>query len=211
MKLLNKKNLLILLFSSIIVFTIMFVNNSKTIFSKVVLDDTANNSPSSASYEYFTDYASANKKIDLAFTGEITKVYPIEKLTIGESKDPSTGKIVDTLTDNYIVSDIKVDKTIKGNCKSGDIIKVKQIKELETSSSSNFFKVGEKYIFFLQSYDNSKFNVPCSPINPLQGSIPIVNGKIKKSNNAQFIKSGLSEDSVVTELKEKVLKLKQGI
>ena len=208
MKLLKRKSqfLFLITFIGLVLVGTIVYNNNKTIFSKIVMDNSTFNSnkgPSHYDYEYYYSYDSADKKVDLAFTGVIEKVYPQEKIIIGEWKDITTGNS-EPISDIFIVSDIKVDKVIKGNCKAGDIIKVKQIRVLQ-----KYFEVAEKYVFFLASYDDSKMKVPCSPINPEQGSIPIEKGKIKKLNSAQFIKPGVTEEKLVAKMKEKENQLKE--
>lgn len=137
----------------VMVATILYNNNTKTIFSdgllaKVSQNGDLNSGPFSFTYKYYDNYEQADKISNIVVTGVISKVYPPEKIVIGEDTNTLTGEVIPA-TEWYIVSDIKVDKVIKGDYKQGDIIKVKQISGLSQSDrTSQYFKVGEKKIFF---------------------------------------------------------------
>jgi hypothetical protein len=148
---------------------------------------------SSGSYTYYDNFDEADKNSDLIIVGKVVKVNAPEEIVIG------------TFTsDIYTVSEFRVDKVIKGDVRVGDIVKVKQIggayKGIErTEDGIEFFRLGESHILFLESFART----PCSPINPGQGNMKIVDGKTKKTNNFQFINDKIPEDEFVKAAKEK--------
>lgn len=102
---------------------------------------------------------------------------------------------------------------MKGNIKKNDIVKVKQIcgsysGTQRVEDGTEYFKHGEVRLLFLASYDEFKYKVPASPLNPHQGSMLIVDGKTKKGNNFQIINDDVSEDSVVDAIKLKIKNIK---
>jgi hypothetical protein len=164
---------------------------------------------SSASYAYFENYDQADEMADTIIIGDVIKVNELEELITGESTNTITGEKV-SMSHVFTVSEIKVNKAIKGNYSPGDIIQVKQYGGLYKGtkysiSGENYFKSGERHIFFLQSYKN---NSPCSPINPQQGDMLIVDGKMKKTNNIQLINDNVSETQAEKALKDKIENLK---
>ena len=157
---------------------------------------------SSGSYSYYDNFDEADRRANLIIVGEVVKVNEPEEIRVGAYT-----------TDIYTVSEFKVDKVIKGDAAVGDIVKVKQIggeyKGIErVEGGIDYYKLGERHILFLKSYKYGKYKSPCSPINPLQGNMKILNGKTKKTNNFQFINDDIPEDALVTAVKEKVEKNK---
>jgi hypothetical protein len=157
---------------------------------------------SSGSYSYYDNFDEADRRANLIIVGEVVKVNEPEEIRVGAFT-----------TDIYTVSEFRVDKVIKGDAAVGDIVKVKQIggeyKGIErVEGGIEYYKLGERHILFLKSYKDGKYKSPCSPINPHQGSMKILNGKTKKTNNFQFINDDIPEDALVTAVKEKVEKNK---
>ncbi len=189
---------------------------SVEVFTKVSFGEIVNlsdNKPSkslnrliaSGSYTYYTNYEELDSRANLVLVGEVIKVNPPEEIKISSSG----------LTQVFTVSQFRVDKAIKGNIKSGDIVKVKQYggeykgtEYVEMESGSEYYQLGERHLLFLASYEEAEWEVPCSPINPLQGSTKIINGKTKRTNNYQFINDSVPEDTLVKAIKEKVDKIK---
>ncbi len=200
----------------IIVALIAYNVQSTDVFTKVSFGEIVNlsdNKPSkslnrqiaSGSYTYYNNYDELDKRANLVLVGEVIKVNPPEEIKISSNND----------TMIYTVSEFRVDKAIKGNIKQGDIVKVKQyggnyngVDHIESETGSGYYQLGERYMLFLASYEEAEWEVPCSPINPLQGSTKIINGKTKRTNNYQFINDKVPEDTLVKAIKEKVDKIK---
>ena len=218
MSMLRSKKLIIpiVAIAAIIITLIAFNMQSTDVFTKVSFGeivDLSNNKPSkslnrliaSGSYTYYNNYEELDKRADLVLVGEVIKVNPPEEIKISSNNDTSV----------YTVSEFRVDKAIKGNKKPGDIVKVKQyggnyngVDHIESETGSGYYQLGERYMLFLASYEEAEWEVPCSPINPLQGSMIISNGKTKRTNNYQFINDNVPEDTLVKAIKEKVDKIK---
>lgn len=163
----------------------------------------------SASYKYFKNYDEANKMSDTIIIGDVVKVNQPEELVTGETINTVTGE-KEPLSHVFTVSEIKVTKAIKGKYSVGDIIKVKQYGGVYGNKSyeldgEKYLKEGERHLLFLQSYENS----PCSIINPYQGDMPVIDGKIKATNKIQFINDKISEDKAAEVLKDRVERLEQ--
>ncbi|OPX43163.1 hypothetical protein CLHUN_29130 [Ruminiclostridium hungatei] len=157
-----------------------------------------------ASYAYYKNGEELATIADLIFIGRVVKVNAPEELQIGDSTK-----------DIYTVSEFRVEKVIKGNINKGDIIKVKQIGGLyngflRIEKGIEFFKDGENRLLFLETFDSDeyKYKTPASPINPQQGSMLIVNGKTRKSNDFQIINDSVPEDSVVDAIKKEIKNIK---
>ncbi len=201
---------------AIIITLIAYNMQSVEVFTKVSFGEIINlsdNKPSkslnrlvaSGSYMYYKNYEEVDKSADLVFVGEVIKVNAPEELRISSNNQTSV----------YTVSEFRVDKAIKGNIKSGDIVKVKQyggnyngVDYVESEIGSGYYQLGERYMLFLASYEEAEWEVPCSPINPLQGGTKIINGKTKRTNNYQFINDNVPEDTLVKAIKEKADKIK---
>lgn len=200
--------------SSILIISILFLvilvnvipNSNNNIFTKGLssvnpkVEETQG--PSSSIYQEYDNYDEADEMSDV-----VTKVYPPAVIKIGEATNTNTAEII-PISHSYIVSDIKVDTVMKGNCKSGDIIKVKQEIGLD---SSQYYKSDKKYVLFLSDFHDDPLklsNMPYEGINPEQGSIPIINNKVQKFSGKQLIKDGITEETLVAGMKIKMKQLK---
>lgn len=223
MYLLKSKKVLIissLLLLAVITVAIGLYNRPEDIFVKsgtgyVVTNGTANtgNMDSSAGlYQTYDNYDEADQESNLVIIGDVINVISPIELVTGLSEDPETHKM-NPISHVSTVSEIKIDKVIKGNIKKGDVIKVKQLGGISKEYSyfgEEYFKIGERRMFFLATYENSDVEkhgygqVPASPINPSQGSILIKQGKTVRTNKLQFINNDIQEDILVKEIEEKV-------
>lgn len=112
--------------------------------------------------------------------------------------------------DLYTVSEVRVDKVIKGEFKEGDTIKVYQLggeneKLQANEANTNYYKKGNRYLLFATRFSNDtadKYKV--LPINAIQGEIQIINGKTKVHKDNRLFKSDLSEADLVKTIKEKI-------
>ncbi len=217
MKILNKKLLissLSILFLGLILLIVFFINRTpvEVLNNNISFNDLSDTSSTpgsaSASYRYYENYDQADKKADTVVIGEVIKVNEPEELVTGETTNTITGE-KESVSHVYTVSEIKINKVIKGNYSAGDIIKIKQYgglyKDREYSMDGiKYYQLGERHIFFLKSYGDA----PCSTINPQQGDMLIKDGKTSARNKVQFIKDNISEDLAESTLKERVKYLK---
>ena len=115
----------------------------------------------------------------------------------------------------FTVSMIRVDKVLKGNLQEGDLIEIKQLGEKTKDSEAisyevEFFKEGNNKVFFLEDYRNDLDDMPFSPVNPIQGDIEIVDGKlknkaqIKNNEKIQIVEDGTSIEEFIDYAKTKV-------
>lgn len=193
--------------------------------------DDKNTSSNLKKVEIHTDYRvydnldSIAKKADIILIGNITSVNEPTKINISADKNEPLEVV-------YTVSQIEVTKVIKGDLNIGNSIQIKQRGGVygDTDYICNdveYLKNNQNRIFFLQSYDqyNLEESMPYSLLNPLQGSIEFVNGKIKnreylskenkvenpkaldkskddsseiaKDNELELIENGVSEEEVI--------------
>ncbi len=118
----------------------------------------------------------------------------------------------------FTVSTIRVDKVLKGNLQEGELIEIKQLGEKTNDSEVisddvEFFKEGSNKVFFLEDYRNDLNDMPFSPVNPIQGDIEIVDGKlknkvqIKNNEEIQIVEDGISIKEFIDYVKTKVEKV----
>lgn len=116
----------------------------------------------------------------------------------------------------YTVSEIKVDKVLKGNLQEGEVIEVKQLggklngREV-IFEDEEIFEEGSTRVFFLKDYrDEIGEDMPFSTVNPIQGDIEIVNGKLKNkeeiegNKEIQIAEEGISVKEFIDYVKSKV-------
>jgi len=203
MSILKRKSviILILLLSSIVLLAIGYINMQpkEVLRNHIELSNHIPNStgPVMASYPYYETYDSADQFTDLIIIGNVVKVNDPEEIVTGEATNTFTGEKV-PVSHTFIVSEIEVSKVMKGDLTPGEKMKIKQFYNL---GEEKIFQEGERHIFFLQSYEN---DIPCSTINPQQGDMLIVDGKIKKSNEIQFINDGVTERLAVKAMKDRI-------
>ncbi len=210
----NKKLLIIPVILGVVIVLLFLINKtpSEVLRSNIALSDFSVNDSTpgsaSASYMYFENYEQADKMADTIVIGDVVKVNAPAELVTGEATNFITGE-KEPMSHVFTVSEIRVDKVIKGKYSPGEIIKIKQYGGAYNGNEYKiadeiYYKVGERYIFFLESYQDS----PCMTINPYQGDMLIVNGKTKANNKIQFISDNVSEDIAENALREKVKSLK---
>jgi len=101
----------------------------------------------------FNNLDSISNRVMVVVMGKVVEVNKPQEIKIGESFSPEKNKSVD-VTDVYTVSDIKVEKVIKGDVKPGGIVSVKQRGGLYnginyTEKGTEYLVEGDKNVFFL--------------------------------------------------------------
>lgn len=115
----------------------------------------------------------------------------------------------------FTVSTIRVDKVLKGNLQEGEVIEIKQLGGKTNGSEvisddEDFFKEGSNKVFFLEDYRNDLKDMPFSPVNPIQGDIEIVDGKlknkvqIKNNEEIKIVEDGIYTKEFIDYVKTKV-------
>jgi len=128
-------------------------------------------------YEIFDSIKELSKVSTIIIKGEVTRVHAPEIIKLADLPDGKTLEYV------FTVSDVRVIETMKGDIKAGETIQVKQYGGLYKGAeyrtdAPELFVENMQGIFFLDTYDA----VPASCINPTQGFLKIVDGKIKIPN-----------------------------
>jgi len=131
---------------------------------------------------------------DAIVIGEVVNVNPPILITHGKFDDGSPWE------DVFTVSDVEVKKVLKGSLKPGQMIQVKQWggeyqgTRYIVDGESEFFSKNMRGIFFIQMYKD----VPASCLNPYQGFVKIVDGKIEPFPENDLLPKGLSENEFLT-------------
>lgn len=79
----------------------------------------------------------------------------------------------------YTVSSVTVTEVLKGSIEAGDAINVmqmgfyKSLPDAETKQIDGYLKKGNRYLLFLSLSQQFQWDIPCSPLNPQQGVVPI--------------------------------------
>lgn len=138
---------------------------------------------------------------DAIIKGEVINVHSPEVMITGFINSDGSNE---PLKDVYTVSEIRVNKVLKGKFKSGDVIKVRQIGGIYKGSEyptdhPEIFTKNINGVFFLKLIDNA----PAELLNPYQGIVKIVDGKVNnkldsKSFKKHFISPNGSQDSDLT-------------
>jgi len=155
-----------------------------------------------ADYELFANLDSISNKARVVVIGKVVEVNKPQEIKIGESFSPEKNESVD-VTDVYTVSDIKVEKVIKGDVKHGDIVSVKQRGGLYngknyTEKGAEYLVEGDRNVFFLEVYDK----VPASLMNPTQGKLKIKDNKILFEDKFESKINDMTEDEFLLKLKK---------
>lgn len=133
-----------------------------------------------ADFPYYSTEEDAIQASNLIIFGKVISVKS-EQLNISNNDEEVIAM--------YSVSDIEVTEVIKGDCKVGDIVQVKQIGESGDNSIKDvekygYFKEKDEKIFFLVGFDS----VPYSTLNPNQGHINIIKDKILTNDDSKLFK-----------------------
>jgi len=149
---------------------------------------------------------------DFIFYGEVIKEYKAEKINISAEKSKEA-KINEDNRVLYTVFDFRVDEAIKGNIKSGDIIKVKQLGDKikaqvsEIVDAGGYFKTGGKYVLFLASFEDILPGTPYETLSPTVGHLEIIDDMVNVSKYNKLFVNNESKDDMLKYLKMKVADL----
>ena len=128
--------------------------------------------PIMSDYPYYNSMSQICERADLIIRGEVVSSHNVKNL----KADSSSG------TDyEYTISKVKITVVVKGDAEVGDIIDIKQRGDYKHSPDSyldandGYLKDGQDGIMFLCTYGNE---VPASFVNPSQGFVEIVDGKL---------------------------------
>lgn len=168
-----------------------------------------------ADYPYYNNIDDLKNKSDYIIKGKVlnSKVEKLDLTIKNNSTDPKLNPSYgskgtsskEDLKNVCTVFEVKVIDVIKGNIKKNDIIKVKQIGGLFEGKDYVYDGVkymgSEKdYILFLEGYDNP--DIPYSTLNPSQGFMEVLDGKIKVDENNQIFKKDMDEDEAIKLIKK---------
>ncbi|MCX7714321.1 MAG: hypothetical protein N2171_01115 [Clostridia bacterium] len=113
------------------------------------------------------------------------------------------------------ISRVKVEEIIKGSSNVNDTIQIALLGGIDNGieyidNSTNYFKKGDRCIFFLikrkdDKYIQNAYNL----VNPYQGYILLDGKKAKLDKQNDLFKSGLTEENIKKEVREKIENLKQ--
>ena len=151
-----------------------------------------------ADYEMYGDIENLVNNSDLIITGKVKKVNPAQEINVSLEKD-------NPLYHVYTVSEIVVERVIKGNISPGDVVKVKQlggeVKNIKyVEQNVKYFSKDMKSMFFLKTYSN---DIPCSLLNPVQCDIEIID-EIAKPHKNNILFENITEEELVNKVKSKV-------
>ncbi len=165
-------------------------NNEETINSAVHAD--------------YTIYEDENSLIDTADTiiiGKVVEIHEPDEIVIGKASHTPDSKDLSLV---YTVSDVEIQKVIKGNYKAGDIIKVKQLGDItnpQYENSVKYYNQNSKNIFFLMTFPET----PASVLNPIQGQIELVDDdKIKIDKENKLFSNAKNKDDIVNIIEKRV-------
>ncbi|MBS3970767.1 MAG: hypothetical protein KGZ94_11720, partial [Clostridia bacterium] len=131
-------------------------------------------------YFIYDDINSIIDETPVIVVGKIIKDNIPEKINIniGEHREEKPFNLI------FTVSELEVDKVIKGGVNVGDVIKIKQMggsykEEVLKVDEIEYLKEGQFGVFFLSIYPG--WDIPADLKNPYQGFVEIVEGE-KRSN-----------------------------
>ncbi len=167
------KVILILLFGSIMVFTFIGYSQKQSTEiqnpeAEVIVAETV--FPSYMRYSEVQDICQA---ADCIILGQVSKVYESEVLNLITTPEGQEIGFV------FTVSDVMVEQVFKGDCKPGDVVQVKQMgghyndKDFY-DEEIGMLDISMRGFFFL----NTDSHYPADTLNPDQGFVKIVEGKI---------------------------------
>jgi len=116
----------------------------------------------------------------------------------------NSGGSSEPLKDVYTVSEVCVEKVIKGNLKPGDVVQIRQLGGLYKgveypTDHPELFTNNMKGLFFIYKLNNDG---PSELINPSQGLVKIVDGKVNNGLDSQsYKKHFLQPDDMILDAK----------
>ncbi len=155
----------------------------------------------SALHPSFSSIDEMLDKSSLVVVGTVVGVEKPQDININGAEDRDKNPIYRV----YTVSNLKIDKLLKGDVAVGDIISIKQQggetdKQIVETDGIKYLMVGDKGLFFLETYLNG---VPCDMLNPYQASVVERNGVTISGETNNLFPSGTSLNGAIeTTLKD---------
>lgn len=158
-------------------------------------------------YKVYEDNESLISDADTIIIGNVIKVNEPEEMVIGKAIENTE---VEDIAGNdeykpekdvsfiYTVSEVQILKVLKGDCIVGDIIKVKQLGDVNNPQyheGIEYYKQNSRQIFFLRTFPET--NVPASALNPTQGQIDLTDNKVIKSDENNLFNGAEKEEDIV--------------
>lgn len=177
------------------VFSIIIVSLVITAF---IVNKYKRNETISADYPFYESAKELVDSSDIIIIGKVIDSGKVRDLPINSSiNEKESDKL------KYTLSSISVSKVLKGSINIGDVIEIKQlgdyngIQEESLKRIDGYLKKDAEHLFFLKSYKNS----PYSALNPEQGIIEIIDGKLYSRSSLSLFgtkKSNSNLDEVIS-------------
>lgn len=155
----------------------------------------------SGDYPSYPDLESLVSSSDAIIIGKVKKVNSPNIIDYKVVIDPSLPEETKNTLKNmqlpyyvYTVSDVEIEKVIKGDLKVGDNIAIKQMggtfeNKKYVTEDVRFFNNGSKRVIFLKDFRKDfGEDMPFSTLNPIQGDMEIVDGKLRPNGNSKIFK-----------------------
>ncbi|WP_028306328.1 hypothetical protein [Desulfitibacter alkalitolerans] len=156
-------------------------------------------------YFIYDDINSIIDETPVIVVGKIIKDNIPEKINIniGEHREEKPFNLI------FTVSELEVDKVIKGGVNVGDVIKIKQMggsykEEVLKVDEIEYLKEGQFGVFFLSIYPG--WDIPADLKNPYQGFVEIVEGEKRSNGLFDLFKNEMTEEKIIDLLVETVIK-----
>lgn len=161
-----------------------------------------------ADYLHYSTAEDLVHSADVIVEGTVIKVTPNQEINVSKNDEVPISHLFD-------VADVQITQVLQGDLNVGDVIQVKQL-----VSDGSTYKKGTDGIFFLVDFSDFKEGgLPYSELNPNQGTIKIVDGKIKTDTSLfekgkdekQVFENGKDKKQVFEDIKKISLKKNQSI
>jgi hypothetical protein len=142
----------------------------------------------SAWYPHYENDAALVSGVDLIVVGNVVA---------SETRDINIALEGEPLVLPFLVSQVEVQRVIKGSVSEGQVIEVKQLLNIAEQPESQLLKEKDtRALLFLKAFPH----LPYEPANPYQGLIRIERGEIKPADTNTLFKAGMAESEIVSAL-----------
>ncbi|MBS4031602.1 MAG: hypothetical protein KGZ63_09305 [Clostridiales bacterium] len=148
-------------------------------------------------YDYYNSTNELIETADIIVLGRVeSQNVEIINIGVGDQRDESAEFV-------YTVSNISVQKVLKGNFKEEETIRVKQLGgtlngQVYREEGTEFFKKNRPYLFFLADFQ-SEYNTPFEVLNPTQGHLEFANDEAVFTADSPFKGKGLENQQAIFE------------
>ena len=153
-------------------------------------------------YPVYNDVDTLSNDAKIIVTGSIIKDSVTREINInaGENRDKAPTNFI------YTISELKVEKVLKGDVKVGDILEIKQAGGTDTNKTTlvegaKYLRTDDRGLFFLS--EKYVFDIPYDMINPDQGFVQFDDGKTKNTDKKVFT-DNLKEEDIISKVKQSV-------